>query len=208
METERVARMGSCKNGHYYDQQKNSSCPYCNNSQSGLSDIQDTVNSGTELSSHGETSIYPGRKKRNYNETKMMLFGKIVEEERIIKKDIESIQIAGWIVIVSDKYQGESFVLTYGMNTIGREGVKNHISLNNGDNSISREKHASIIYDFENNKFFIQHNDGKYLTYRNRQLVSGLTELNPYDKIKIGKTELVFVPLCGEEFQWDKEEKN
>ena len=32
METERVARMGSCKNGHYYDSEKYKSCPYCNDS--------------------------------------------------------------------------------------------------------------------------------------------------------------------------------
>ena len=203
METEKVARMGSCENGHYYDQHKNSSCPYCTNSQSGL-DIQDTVGVDTELK---ETRVYKGaRRASSQNQTKMMVFGKTIEEEVTIRRDKESVQIAGWIVITSEQYQGESFVITYGMNTIGREGEKNHISLNNRDNSISREKHASIIYDFENNKFFIQHNDGKFLTYINKQLVSGLTELNAYDKIKIGKTELIFVPLCGEQFQWEKKE--
>ena len=203
------AKMVKCESGegHYFDIRNHNSCPYCTNSKSSLLDVQDTV-SRTELSPNEETSIYPRRKKKNYNETKMMIIGKDVEEDMIFRKKRESIQIAGWIVIISEKHQGESFVLTYGMNTIGREGTKNHISLNNGDNSISREKHSSIIYDFENNKFFIQHNDGKYLTYINKQLVSGLTELNAYDKIKIGKTELVFVPLCGEKFQWDKKEEN
>jgi len=194
--TEKTSKMKTCENGHFFDYSKNDTCQYCNQSpKSKLFDIQDETEK--------ETKVYMDRS-NNRNETRMIFRNSRGEEE---KMEQEMIYIAGWIVITSKKSQGKSFILTYGMNKIGRQGRKNHISIDNGDDSISRENHASISYDFENNKFFIQHQEGKFLTYLNKQLVGGLTELNAYDKIKIGKTELIFVPLCGEQFQWKIEEE-
>lgn len=206
-------RMKPCNNGHYYDQDKNSSCPYCSDSDSGLSDIEDS--SGTEHVPNTEakenTAIYNrrgGQGNSNDGATQMIFGGGATSStHNPPDSNSEPVQIAGWIVITSEKGKGSSFVITYGMNTIGRS-YENHINIDNGDGSISRLKHTSIIYDFENNQFFIQHHDGKYLTYLNKKLVGGLTELNAYDKIKIGKTEFVFVPLCGEHFQWEDEHEN
>jgi len=208
--------MKPCNNGHYYDQDKHNNCPYCSDSNSGLSDIEDS--SGTEhvpnktSSRDGATEIYnkkPEEKKSDDGATQMFFAqGTPVATGEASEESTEPVQIAGWIVITSEKGKGNSFLITYGMNTIGRSS-ENHINIENGDGSISRLKHTSIIYDFENNQFFIQHHDGKYLTYLNKKLVGGLTELSAYDKIKIGKTEFVFVPLCGEHFQWeDKDEQD
>jgi hypothetical protein len=71
------------------------------------------------------------------------------------------------------------------------------------DDSISRQKHASVIYDYSNNLYFVKHEDGKYLTYLNSAVLLETKELKAFDKIKVGKTELLFVPLCGENFKWD-----
>lgn len=207
-------RMKPCNNGHYFDQDKHNNCPYCTDSNSGLSDIEDS--SGTEhiLNTEvkdGKTEIFNNRGRANNGDdgATQMIFNTppSVKNGETPSNNTEPIQIAGWIVITSDKGKGTSFMIAYGMNTIGR-GHENHIHIENGDGSISRVKHTSIIYDFENNQFFIQHHDGKYLTYLNKKLVGGLTELNAYDKIKIGKTEFVFVPLCGDYFQWEDEHED
>lgn len=126
------------------------------------------------------------------------------EPELIDRKEQASngaVTLAGWLVVISNDYKGQSYKITFGFNTIGRAET-NHIPLN-FDNSISRVKHASIVYDYSNNLFFIKHEDGKYLTYLNGNVILDIKELKAFDKIKIGNTELLFVPLCGEQFKWD-----
>jgi len=190
-------RMIPCHNGHYYDENNHSSCPYCSDSNTIVQDVEPVE----------KTMIY--QKKEDYaiagEELKTEMFMNTAsnkEDSSVIK---ENELTAGWIVISSQKGRGSSYTLTYGMNTLGRSH-SNHIALENGDNAISREKHATIIYDFENCVFYIQHNDGKYLTYLNGALVSGLTELKERDRIKIGHTEFIFMPLCSESFSWEKQE--
>ena len=126
------------------------------------------------------------------------------EPELIDRKEQASssvVTLAGWLVVISNDNKGQSYKITFGFNTIGRADT-NHIPLN-FDNSISRVKHASIVYDYSNNLFFIKHEDGKYLTYLNGNVILDTKELKAFDKIKIGNTELLFVPLCGEQFKWD-----
>jgi len=195
--------MKSCDNGHYYNQDKNSECPYCNKTSVNLPNI------GSDESEHTQmVDIQTTKDIEKLNleddETTMMLStpSKLPKEDNTILKMVE---LAGWIVIISEKGKGSVYNITYGMNIIGR-AKSNEISIDNNDISISREKHSSIIYDFENNLFFIQHYDGKYLTYLNGKMVVGLTQLKAYDKIKIGKTEFIFVPLCGDSFKWEDNE--
>jgi hypothetical protein len=38
--------------------------------------------------------------------------------------------------------------------------------------------------------------------YLNDEEVTVPTELKPYDIIELGQTKLMFVPFCGEHFQW------
>lgn len=172
----------SCKYGHYYNLEKYEKCPYCDESQPMFEE---------DLSE--ETTIIDRTKTKE------------LHQESLNSIDLEVMELAAWLVIISKKGKSQTYNITYGMNKIGRN-KSNEISIMNGDTSISREKHSSIIYDFENNLFFIQHHDGKYLTYLNGTMVSSLTELKAYDKIKVGKTEFIFVPLCGELFKWDNDE--
>ena len=43
---------------------------------------------------------------------------------------------------------------------------------------------------------------GKNLTYMEESPVMLPTELQGFSKIQIGETVLLFVPLCGERFDW------
>ena len=109
---------------------------------------------------------------------------------------------AGWLVIVDGPGKGRSAVLGYGMNSVGRDATE-RVALDHGDRHISRKRHVVITYDSEIRKFHIRHGDGINLVYVNDQAVHGTVELLPFAHIRIGKTKLRFVPLCGEQFCWE-----
>lgn len=116
----------------------------------------------------------------------------------------EVMPVVGWLVVINGEGRGRDLRITPQMNNIGRE--KGEIILNFGDASISREKHAYLAYAPGKNTFWFGHGDGKNLSEINNEPVIGKQELQPFDRILIGKTELLFVPLCGENFSWDHPE--
>ena len=71
-----------------------------------------------------------------------------------------------------------------------------------GDNSISRENHAAIAFDAEQNVFFIGHGGKANLVRCNNMPVLSTQALSAGDRIRIGETTLRFVPLCGGDFSW------
>jgi hypothetical protein len=204
--------MVTCSNGHYYDQEKNPTCPYCANSSGidvqtkrtvavGQDDTERTAiyggSSAGGISDDEKTVYNPGRNSSaNATDAADGIAGETIQEE-----DDSPILLSGWLAIISDKGKGKSYTLTFGMNTIGR-AESNHVSIQNGDTSISREKHALIIYDYENNIFFIKHGEGQYLSYLNGEVLLDTKQLKANDIIKVGSTELMFIPLCSDQFTW------
>lgn len=112
---------------------------------------------------------------------------------------------AGWIVVVDGPGRGASFTVCAGVSTVGRDAGQS-ICLDFGDMSVSRENHASIAYDDEQNKFFIGHGGKSNIVRRNGNPVLATEELADGDQIRIGKTTLRFVALCGSDFTWGGEE--
>ncbi len=195
-------RMVTCDNGHYYDQEKNSTCPYCANSSGIDIKTKKTLVQGVDESE--KTALYQGNgtlddEKTVYNPSGSM---RQDSQQQVQSSDNDSmILLSGWLVIISDKGKGENYTLTFGMNTIGRS-ENNHISIQNNDATISRERHAIIIYDYDNNIFFIKHGEGQYLSYLNGEVLIDTKQLKANDRIKVGSTELIFVPLCDDQFNW------
>jgi hypothetical protein len=108
---------------------------------------------------------------------------------------------AGWLVVVDGPGRGASFTISAGVSTIGR-GTDQTICLDFGDTSVSRENHASIAYDEEQNRFFVGHGGKSNIVRRNGNAVLSTEELADADLIRIGKTTLRFVALCGPDFSW------
>jgi hypothetical protein len=108
---------------------------------------------------------------------------------------------AGWLVIVDGPGKGHAVTVGIGANSIGRNPDQ-RIALSFGDEHISGEGHALLVYDPESRRFYINHGGGKNLTYVEGQLVMTPTELDPHAEIRIGETRMRFVPLCGEQFDW------
>lgn len=107
----------------------------------------------------------------------------------------------GWLVVVDGPGRGAAFSLHNGVAQIGR-GEGQSIRLDFGDTSISRENHAAIAFDEEQNSFFIGHGGKANLVRCNSKPVLSTQELGPGDTIRIGETTLRFVPLCGPDFKW------
>jgi len=113
--------------------------------------------------------------------------------------------VVGWVVVAQGYGKGKSLQLGYGMNSIGR-GQTARICLEFGDEAISHSApHAIITYDPKGRKFYLQHGDGKNLTYLNNEPVLMPTQLMGGEQISLGQTVLRFIPLCGEDFDWQDE---
>ncbi len=111
----------------------------------------------------------------------------------------------GWIIVVDGPGRGGSFPLVAGVSQIGR-GPDQAVRLDFGDTSISRDNHASIAFDEEQQKFFIGHGGKSNLVRLNNKPVLSTEEMTHHDMIRIGETTLRFIALCGPDFSWDTPE--
>lgn len=107
----------------------------------------------------------------------------------------------GWLVCIRGIYTGRAFECKAGRSRIGRN-LDMDICLSE-DSSISRDVHASIVYEPKKRIFYLQAGASSGLTYHNGNLIFDHEELHAYDKVELGKTEFLFFPLCGEKFTWD-----
>lgn len=107
----------------------------------------------------------------------------------------------GWVVVVEGPGEGHCFSLAPGLSTIGR-GADQTIAIDFGDDCISRDTHASIAYDDEENKILIGHGGKANLVRLNGKPLVSVTEMQSGDQFRIGKTTLRFVALCGGDFRW------
>lgn len=117
----------------------------------------------------------------------------------------------GWIVVADGPGRGECFSLEVGMSQIGR-GEDQAIRLDFGDNAVSRENHAAIVYDPDTHCFIVGHGGKKNIVRVNGKPLISNEELNTGDEIKVGETTLRFIALCTKEFNWsdsaDQEEEH
>lgn len=123
-------------------------------------------------------------------------------EEALGNSAFSTDPVAGWVVVVRGPGRGSSHTIGYGMNAIGR-GSANRVNLDFEDNEISRENHAYLTYDGKNKKFYIHHGGGTNLTYVNGSPVLSPIELHGRELIQIGETSCVFIPFCGDCFNWE-----
>lgn len=201
--------MTQCKNGHYYDTDTHASCPYCSsqqpiidfsapmNGQGGFGGAtQAPSNWGGNADSYGGKTMPPtGWKSQDRQDE-----GKTMP---IMNQDVFDPDV-GWLVCVAGPNRGKSFALKAKGNTIGRSGSHRFdISLDK-DLNISREAAvATISYDARRNSFVFICGESSIL-YVNGQVAESRMALHPFDAIEIGNSDtmLLFVPLCGDRFDW------
>ena len=109
--------------------------------------------------------------------------------------------VAGWLVCIEgEKNFGKDFKLRVGRNFIGRN--EQDICLA-GDNSVSRRKHAVVLYEPKNNIFIMEPGESRELSYLNDSVVLSPVEIKSHDVIQVGNTKLMFIPCCTDKFRWE-----
>lgn len=110
--------------------------------------------------------------------------------------------VVGWLVVVGGAGLGAFRPIFEGNNTIGR-AKSQRIPIDFGDETISSEEQAYIRYDSVDRKFLLVPNLAKTnIVAVNDRKPTGAVELAAMDLITMGRTQLVFVPFCGGEFDW------
>ena len=110
--------------------------------------------------------------------------------------------VVGWLVCISGCHFGDSFSIYAGKNSVGRS-EENRIVVPE-DKSISRIKHALIVYEPKKRNFYLQPGDSSGLTYLNDDYITESHKLAALDTIELGDSKFMFVPLCGETFSGDE----
>lgn len=132
------------------------------------------------------------------------------EENDVAKETAKSPQVTvsaaqpcvGWLVAIGGTHIGQDFHLKVGKNFIGR-GQNMDVALT-GDKSVSREKQAIVVYEPKQHLYLIQPGEASSLVYCNNEVVLNPKMLKAYDIITVGEVNLLFIPLCGKDFNWNE----
>lgn len=116
--------------------------------------------------------------------------------------EFKSDPVVGWLVIVGGQGIGAFRPVFEGNNTIGRS-PENRIPIDFGDDAISGHEQAYIRYDSTDRTFLFVPNLAKTnVASVNDKRPTAAVPLRAMDVITMGRTQLVFVPFCGPEFDW------
>ncbi len=118
------------------------------------------------------------------------------------RREFQQDPVVGWLVIIGGPGLGSFRPIFEGNNSVGR-AVTQRIPLDFGDDAISGEEQAFIRYDSSDREFLFVPNLAKTnVVSINQAKPTAAVKLAAMDVITIGRTQLVFVPFCGEEFDW------
>ncbi|MBE5040327.1 FHA domain-containing protein [Ructibacterium gallinarum] len=187
--------MKRCNNGHFYDDTKHSVCPFCGVQKI---DISKTMPLKDAPSLHPQTPpMTPATEKTIAKGQAHANEGKTVG---IMRSHLGFDPVVGWLVCIDGPDKGKDFRLKSEKNFIGRSS--NMDVAISSDAGISRANHAVVSYNPRKNNFMLYPGESHSLVYLNSDEVCTPIQLNPGDCIEMGNTKLMFIPFCGEWFQW------
>lgn len=208
-----VMRQTRCEKGHFYDADRYASCPHCANMAGGMPqgnptvtktlDDQVTVTLGKpEQAAQMEQVVQMAPKSEGVAAEirEVVPFDDEPVTQGFFKKDSDP--VVGWLVCTKGVHKGEDFRLRAGRNFIGR-GQDMDIKLT-GENTVSRDKHAIVLYEPNQRIFLAQMGESHELVYLNGELLLSNAQMKAYDRIQLGDAELMLVPCCGENFDWQE----
>lgn len=184
-----------CTNGHLYNTDQYSACPYCNANLNRL-DFGAGNNSQASASEVGAT-VAPAGYNRDRRQDSEKDIGKTVA---VFQKNFSREPVAGWLVCIEGVERGKDYRVTAKNNSIGRSEMMD-ICIK-GDRTVSRENHARIAYDGKHNNFYLIPADSVNSIYINDEPIYAPTQLKKGDIIELGESKFVFVPFCDDAFNW------
>jgi hypothetical protein len=124
--------------------------------------------------------------------------------QKVVRNKFHQDPVVGWLVVIGGPGLGAFRPVFEGNNTVGRSSGQ-RIPIDFGDETISGEEQAYLRYDSADRKFLFVPNLAKTNVVQvNDKKPTGAVELQAMDVITMGRTQLVFVPFCGEAFDWSE----
>lgn len=224
--------MKRCENGHFFDPAKYTTCPYCGvpdldlestkprrpeaREPAAKSPSDPTSNKMGGLFSRGQSSgqsetrgaAGPGPAGRpDPGMTHMRGEAPGGREDRegatigLQFKMLGGIDpVVGWLVCIEGPEKGRDYRIRNEHNFIGR--ARNMHIVIESDPTISRERHADLSYDPKSTTFMLMTGISKSLVYLNGKVVLTPMELSHGDILELGESKFMFIPFCGETWQW------
>jgi hypothetical protein len=180
-----------CERGHYYDPSKNSRCPFCGVQDLEVGKTEPKRPDAPKQGGGGDAQTQPKDRPRDAEPGKTVPLG---------KKELGIDPVVGWLVCVEGPDRGRDYRLHAEKNYIGRSEQMDICIAS--DDAVSRDDHAAVSYDPVNGAFKVHPGKARGLVYLNQAAVDIPTTLKTNDRIKLGATSLLFVPLCGDSFKW------
>lgn len=199
-----------CSNGHFYDSDTYASCPHCGGG--GAENQTISFNAVSSPQNIGATMDLDSFSQPPQEDPVENLGGYAdLDDSKTISiyqnDKVETPMMAptvGWLVCTKGKFYGQDFRLKSGRNFIGR-GEMMDVCLR-GENTVSRERHATIIHEPRQNIFIAQPGDSRELFYVNGNVVLSPVQLKKNDILQIGEVCLMLIPCCDDVFNWAKED--
>ncbi|MDR0904709.1 MAG: FHA domain-containing protein [Oscillospiraceae bacterium] len=199
-----------CGRGHIYDTDLYTACPYCNRSvrTAGIpvSDAGKTLppkDWGADAAPHPSAQIPVTGDGKTLPPKDFAPPRGVTDDNKTVgemKAKLGIDPVVGWLVCTEGAEVGRDWRLLGQINTVGRSS-KMDVSIG-GDRTITDENHMRVAYSERNNRFTLIPAESKNIVYLNGDEVFTPTELNAYDEILCGETKLLFVPFCGDKFDW------
>lgn len=219
-----------CSKGHFYDSEENATCPMCaaeaarNKNPIGNNVLPDGI-IGTSYFDDGNTPsptmpVDPNSGKvQGYQPTvsadyhhaqsssngNMGAYPKTEPISPVAASSEESTTfdpVVGWLVCIEGATKGNDYRIHSQNNYIGRS-ARMDISIPE-DSHISAENSAIIAYDNEDRTFYFGPGSGRNIVRVNGKPALSVEKIEAYDVLTIGTTKLLFVPLCGDRFDWNE----
>ena len=123
---------------------------------------------------------------------------------RPTRTDFHQDPVVGWLVIIGGPGLGAFRPVFEGNNSVGRSPSQ-RIAIDFGDDAISAEEQAFLRYDSADRQFLLVPNLAKTNVIAvNEMKPTAAVLLAAMDVITMGRTQLVFVPFCGDDFDWSE----
>jgi len=191
-----------CPQGHFYTPayEGDQSCPHCATIKKNLFEteaVYATVDANEVIDNKNSKPISADTSPRSRVGCGTKTVG-IYSDER----ECPVAPVVGWLVCEQGPSRGKDFRIISGNNFIGRDADSSHIHIQD-DESVSRFKHAAIIYEPKTRTFILMMGDSSGLVYHNEALVTSPVTLASFDHIEVGNSTLIFLPFCGSEYSWE-----
>lgn len=202
-----------CSNGHFYDSDTYPACPHCGGNSGGSENVTVAFNgSGDSVSATVDLDSITPKVTNSPNDMipDATVMSTVLDDSKTISiypgnksEEQPTSMVVGWLVCTKGKMYGRDFRLKLGRNFIGR-GTDMDVCLA-GEMTVSRDRHATIIYEPRKNIFIAQPGEARELFYVNGEVVLSPLQLKKNDVLQIGDVYLMLIPCCDDIFTWDKE---